>query len=135
MNKPKTRREERHLAKDYLAKAQEHLEAAQLALASKKPDSTIGLAILAAISANDALCLHLGGERNASQSHQDAIALLERVGPAGPDLENAVRKFSRILGLKNNLQYSPRRYTEAEAAQVLQDAERFLSFARAHLRI
>jgi hypothetical protein len=59
-------------------------------------------AVLAGIAAADASCCKALGERSRSQDHRDAVALVRRVMPGGPE---AAKQLERLLGLKDQAQY------------------------------
>ncbi len=59
-------------------------------------------AVLAGIAAADAACCRALGERSRSQDHRDAVLLVRRVSPGGPD---AARALERLLAVKDVAQY------------------------------
>lgn len=61
------------------------------------------LYVLAGIAAADAICGLALGKRAASDSHQEAVALLATATVNGP---NYAKDLRRLLGVKTNAQYS-----------------------------
>jgi uncharacterized protein (UPF0332 family) len=105
-----------------VAKAADFLLMAEIADELGSYDAAVSLAVSAAINASDALILAAGGVVPSGDDHAVAERSLSRL--AGPD---AAKQLSRALRLKSQAQYQIRRCTAAEAAKVLQAAERLVN--------
>jgi HEPN domain-containing protein len=93
-------------------------------------------AIHAAIAANDALCLFLGGERPRGQSHAEAARVLRRVCQGTQwEQEAATRaqQLTEVLQEKTAVQYEGRPIGARAADRVMKQAARFLEWAEAVL--
>ena len=71
------------------------------------------------------------GLRSAGQRHEDVLDLL--AGP-GADRSSALPHLRRILARKNVVEYESRLFSQREAEEIVQHAERFLAWARARVR-
>ena len=126
-----SRREERAAHANYLAKAEEFLRSALDNAASRRWNAAALSAIHAGIAAADAVLVFERGLRSAGERHADVLDLL--AGP-GAERSSALTHLRRILGRKNVVEYESRLFSQREAAEVVQHAERFLSWARARVR-
>ena len=89
-------------------------------------------AILAAIAANDAICLYLGQRRSRGRSHTEAAQALQEVCRGTPwenDAATRARQLVEILRHKNAIQYEGRRLSRTEAERILRQAARFIEWA------
>lgn len=92
-------------ARRRLRDAHTQLDLAELATADSAPEekkAAASCAVLAGIAAADAACCKALGRRSRSQDHRDAVALVRRVAPGGPD---AAKQLDRLVGLKDLAQY------------------------------
>jgi HEPN domain-containing protein len=126
-----SRREERAAHANYLTKAEEFLRSALDNAASRRWNAAALSAIHAGIGAADAVLVFERGLRSAGQRHEDVLDLL--AGP-GADRSAALTHLRRILARKNVVEYESRLFSQREAAEVVQHAERFLTWARARVR-
>ena len=126
-----SRREERGTHANYLAKAEEFLRSALENAASRRWNAAALSAIHAGIAAADAVLVFERGLRSAGQRHEDVLDLL--VGP-GADRTAALTHLRRVLARKNVVEYESRLFSQGEAAEVVQHAERFLAWARTRVR-
>lgn len=126
-----SRREERAVHAAYLAKAEEFLRSALDNAASRRWNAAALSAIHAGIAAADAVLVFERGIRSVAQRHDDVLDLL--VG-AGSDRSSALAHLRRILARKNVVEYESRLFSQREAEEVVQHAERFLAWARTHVR-
>lgn len=122
----KTRRSEARL---YLAKAQQFCAEATTAILSSRNDAAMLNAVHAAISAADAVCVALGGQRSADPDHQRAADLLQEIGGKSTDLSSQVRRLRELLTKKNAVEYESRLASAKEATGAVQRAERFVAWA------
>jgi len=118
---------------NYLKRAEECYHAAGHSFAEQEWNAATINAIHASIAAVDALCVYYLGKRNASDSHNGAVALLkslplDTVGKA----TNATR-LARIIGIKNMAEYEERLVYRTEAEKAMKDGERLLEYAKAKL--
>ncbi|MGI8461923.1 MAG: hypothetical protein ACR2OC_09865 [Solirubrobacterales bacterium] len=113
-----------------LEQAREYLETARLHsdAPSDSASATVGAsnAVSAGIAAADAACCKALGRRSASQDHQDAAALLERIAPDG---RSAATKLRRLVSEKTPVQYGVRNITRTKLATMLRQAEGLVEFA------
>jgi len=126
-----SRREERGAHANYLAKAEEFLRSALENAASRRWNAAALSAIHAGIAAADAVLVFERGVRGAGRRHEDVLDLL--AGP-GADRSAALAHLRRILARKNVVEYESRLFSQREAEEVVQHAERFLAWARARVR-
>lgn len=126
-----SRREERAAHVRYLAKAEEFLRSALENVASRRWNAAALSAIHAGIAAVDAVLVFERGIRSVSQRHEDVLDLL---AGAGSDRSSALAHLRRILARKNAVEYESRLFSQREADEVVQHAERFLGWARTRVR-
>jgi HEPN domain-containing protein len=126
-----SRREGRGASANYLAKAEEFLRAALENATSRRWNAAAMSAIHAGISAADAVLVFERGLRSAAQRHEDVLDLL--AGP-GADRSAAMTHLRRILARKNVVEYESRLFSQREAEEAVQHAERFLAWARGRVR-
>lgn len=120
----------RQQAQTYLSKALEFLQASREAMKVGRVNSAGLLAIQAAISTADALLGHQAGYRSTSPDHKAAADLLKDLRVGSADRSNQIRRFERILNKKNLVQYEARELTRKEADYLVEQAERFVDWAR-----
>jgi hypothetical protein len=82
--------------------------------------------VLAGIAAVDAACCKALGERSRSQDHRDAVALVRRVAPGGPD---AAKQLERLLGLKDQAHYGLGDISRQRLVAALRQGRALLAFA------
>ncbi len=85
--------------------------------------------IHAAISATDAVTVALSGRRSADPDHQRASDLLEEVAGGSREIDTHVRQLRTLLTKKNVVEYESRRASSREAADALERAARFVTWA------
>ena len=124
---------QRELYGNYLAKAEQMLNAMEEAEKRGEWDVCILMAVHASISAADAFCVYNKGERSGSQRHEEAVNLFISCAPNDPQVKSATRHLSRLLGLKNNVAYGERMAKAPEAESAMQDAKRLVSFVKERL--
>ncbi len=110
-----------------------------LAEAADDPEhanQAVSNAVLAAIAANDALCLYLGGRRVTGKSHAEAADVLQEVcrgtrweREAGP----RASRLTELIEVKNDVQYGRRTLSREDAARAMVQARRFLEWVEAIL--
>ena len=111
--------------------AQAYLEAAQQALVLAEPgqdcNPVISQVVLAAIAYGDSLTAKRAQVIN-QQDHAQAPRMLRDVlGNLLPDSQE--RRYRRILGFKDEVQYGTRQASRDEAARLLSDLEEFARWA------
>jgi HEPN domain-containing protein len=115
-------------ARTYLVKADEFLEAAEVALVAKKWNAAGLGAVHSAISFADAVLAAVVGIRSRESDHGAVVALLdERVAAFGGASR---RQLVGLLRSKNAVEYEHRLLSEAEAIQLVDSARRFARWAR-----
>ncbi len=113
----------------YLAKAEQFVVHAQVALESSRHDAAMLNSIHAAISAADAVAVALSGRRSADPDHRRAVDLLEEVGGRSESITIQVRRLRALLAKKNVVEYESRRATAKEAAEAVARAVRIVEWA------
>lgn len=113
----------------YLAKGEQFLEEAQLALKSSRHDAAMLNSIHAAISATDAVTIALSGRRSADPDHQRAVDLLEEVGGRSESITARVKQLRALLAKKNQVEYESRRGKASEATDAVARALRVVEWA------
>lgn len=106
------------------------LELAELAAANSRAEekkAAASCAVLAGIAASDAACCAALGKRSRSQSHRDAVALLQQVFPGGPD---GASHLERLLGLKDQAQYGFEDMAEQKLVAALRQARALVTLAQ-----
>ena len=89
--------------------------------------------IHAAISGTDAVLGKLAGQRSAGEDHAMVLEFLKaklssRVGKAS--LDGQVRRLSRVLGIKNLVEYESRSFARADCDGVVKDVSRYLDWVK-----
>lgn len=85
-------------------------------------NTVASLAVLSGISAGDAICGAVLGERAAGESHAEAVDLLRRATPG----TNYAAQLKRLIDAKGDAQYSAMLITEARAAELMVSARNLL---------
>ncbi len=123
-------------ARQRLAHARSHLEAAELAADVNDPDLEYGsvaasVAILAGIAASDAACCHEFGKRSRTDDHHDAEALLEEITPGG---KRAASQLRQLIDIKDTARYGLVSVTAPQLKRSLRQAQHLVEFAGEVLR-
>jgi HEPN domain-containing protein len=126
-----SRPQDRHARAAYLTKAEEYLRAALDNLTSRRWNAAALSAVHASIAAADAVVIFEQGVRSAGPRHTDVLDLL--AGP-GQERASALAHLRRVLSRKNVVEYESRLFTQKEAEEIVQHAERFLAWARPRVR-
>lgn len=115
-------------ARARLRDARAQLDLAELAGTSspEERNAAASCAVLAGIAAADAACCKAVGERSRSQDHRDAVALVRRVAPGGPD---AAKQLERLLGLKDHAQYGFGDISRQRLLGALRQCQALVAFA------
>lgn len=130
---PRTRPVSRAEASAYLDKAKE-FESAMVESYRAGRWNAAGLAgIHAAISATDAVLGRLAGQRSAGEDHLMVLDFLKAKLSARVEkapLDEQARRLSRVLGLKNLVEYESRSFTQADCASLVKDVSRYLDWVK-----
>lgn len=126
-----SRREDRAAHANYLAKAEEFLRSALENVASRRWNAAALSAIHAGIAGADAVLVFERGLRSAGERHEDVLDLL---GGPGQDRSSALAHLRRVLARKNVIEYESRLFSQREAEEIVQHAERFLGWVRSRVR-
>ncbi len=129
----KTRSVERFRAKDYLKRADECRNAMDRAFENGEWNACVINAIHCAISAADALCIFKKGLRNASERHQDAVALFLGIDPNSEEIRRNMNHLSRLLDIKTNAEYGEKLSSQNDATNAKKHAERILGFVKSRI--
>jgi hypothetical protein len=116
----------RHQVRQYLGKAEEFLAVAEDCLAAGRTTAATGNAIHAAVNAGDVVCGALTGERAAGPDHRQAVTLLNRCGPPGPEVATCL---GRLLPLKTKAEYEPADVPRGAAEKAVEWARRSVALA------
>lgn len=127
MPERKTRRVSKQDARAFISKAEQFLRTMEKAVDAGDWDA-VGLnAVHSVISAADAVTAFRAGFRSAEQDHKMLADVLEDI--VGEDAGKSVRHLKAVLAKKNAIEYEQRRLTPKEAADVAEQARRFVSWA------
>lgn len=107
-------------ARQYLAKAREFLEAAQINLDLNLFNAATSNAVTSGINAKDAICLKVTGRTGKSDDHNAAANELSRSGQDGKSVAPILR---RLLTLKQKAQYQKMSVAVADAKRAIKWAE------------
>jgi uncharacterized protein (UPF0332 family) len=129
----KIRSVDRSQSAEYMKRAEECLASMQRDFEERRWDSCVILAIHAAISAADALCVRTLGKRSASENHRDAIILFQGIDPRDNDLRKAAMRLGDLLKIKTDAEYGERSQSEKDAELAKLNAERLVSFVKKRL--
>lgn len=130
----KTRSADRFRAKDYLKRAEECKNAMNKCFESGDWNACVINAIHCAISSADAFCIFKKGLRNASERHQDAIALFLSIEPSSEEIKRNATHLSRLLDIKTDAEYGERLASSSDAEQSKKHAERLFEFVKARIQ-
>ena len=120
----------------FLDKAEEFLRRSLAGLADEDYNAAGLLAVHAAISANDAVTGQYGQRRSTGEDHSKAADLLREVAPAGArEWRLQANRLNRIVGKKHLIAYEGRLISSKEASYLVEQAERFVDWAREIVRI
>ena len=129
----KTRDVEKSLYANYLKRAEECFHAAKTSFEAQEWNSATISAIHAVIAASDAICVYFLGKRNASESHNEAVALFKTIELDDKEINTNANRIAKILGIKNMAEYEERLVFRSEAEKALRDCERFLEYVKSKL--
>ena len=129
----KTRDVEKSLYANYLKRAEECFHAAKTSFEAQEWNSATISAIHAVIAASDAMCIYFLGKRNASESHNEAVALFKTIELDDKEINTNANRIAKILGIKNMAEYEERLVFRSEAEKALRDCERFLEYVKSKL--
>lgn len=116
---------------EYRRQAQLFWEVAESVNDGQHPNQAASNAILAAIAANDALCLRIGGRHSRSGDHASAIGLLLQLTRGKRHAKEATARaeqLAAVVELKNEAQYLGRPLTPAKAGRVMTQTRRFIEW-------
>lgn len=114
-------------ARAHLRKAEEFLDAAELAGSVGLHNAATANAVTSGINSKDAICLKLTGRTGKSESHADAVSELRRAGPATKPLATVL---GRLLRLKNRSQYQTADIARADAHRAIEWARTLYDAAK-----
>ena len=130
-NISKTRSVGEQQVRAYLEKALEFMRRSQVSYIEEDFNAAGLLAVHAVISANDAVTGQYGQVRAAGEDHQKAADLLREVAPTGArEWQLQANRLNRIVGKKNLVAYESRHLTPKESSWLVEQAERFVSWAK-----
>jgi len=118
--------------KNYLNKAEEFYRTMQECFINGRWTSAALEAIHAAICANDALTIFVKGIKCSSPRHEDAVTLLQGLTELDGVKVNSTHLL-RIIKKKNTVEYYGESFSQKEAEEITQHAERFLNWVKSIL--
>jgi hypothetical protein len=116
--------------------AKDFWEAAQLLHDGRHANSSATSAIMAAIAANDAICLRLSGRHPDGQSHTEAVAYLQEACQRSGMAEEGRERCRQLMGVlrhKNAAQYNSGPLTSETIERIMKQVERFMPWAESVL--
>lgn len=113
----------------YFRKALQFSKSMHAAFSEGDWDSTGLLAVHTAISTNDALTASRAGVRSAGPKHDDAVRLF-LAHYTDSASEEAAKQLKWLIGKKSLVEYEARAFSEREAEEAVERADRLLEFAR-----
>jgi hypothetical protein len=122
---------------DRLEDARKFWEIAQSADRPGYANQAASNAVLAAIAANDAVCLVLTGTTSGGESHTRAAAALREACRGKPCEREAAEKSRQLLDIlreKSAVQYHGRPLSAGSATKVMRQTERFVEWAEGVVR-
>lgn len=120
---------DRRRSQDYRKVAEHFSDAADIAIEYKYWTAAGVLIVHSAIAYADAISIRLSGQKSASESHEDAITLLESIAADGEKKKNAINQFKRIISEKSKVSYFGDLYEEASVREMWKRLERFRNWA------
>ena len=126
-----TRSVPRDSARVYVRKSDEFQRSAEQALERGDWDAAVSHTIHAVICAADAFTVFYGGERSASEAHDDVLRLLAGLRIDRDELHRSLGHLRALLALKSTAEYEDRLLSERDARVSLQHADRFRAWALA----
>lgn len=127
--KIKSERVERNKYATYLTKAQDFFEAMQQAFSSNNWNAAGLAAVHCAISSNDALLIYFRGIRSTSESHFEALELLQGCQEI-KEAKDLVSHLRKVIAKKNLIEYEARLFYQTEAEEIVKHTERFYNEVR-----
>jgi hypothetical protein len=129
---PRTRRCDEATISGRLRKAEQFLDAAETIRDFADDERDIGdalvtLCVHAGIAAADVLCCVALGEHAQGEDHNEALDLLGRVRPDGPEFAKSLRP---LLGMKTRAGYSHRAASSDDRKRALRHATKLVRAAR-----
>lgn len=112
-------------AGNYLAKADNSLRMAKIAIKEGAYDNAVMSAVHSAINALDALTTSYLGKR-ASGAHTDVLSLVKGIFGA-EEYRDIQKQFTSLLSLKNASEYQPDFMDQADAEKAVKWAERIVA--------
>ncbi len=118
-------------SRNYLAKAENSLRMARIAIREKAYDNAVMSAVHSTINALDALTVSYLNKR-ASGAHTDVLELVKGIfSPA--EYEEIRKQFTSLLSMKNASEYQPDLMNEDDAKKSVKWAERIVSKVKERL--
>lgn len=117
----------------YLKRARELLESMRNNMILENWNAAVIDGVHCAISINDALTTASISKRCTSSHHMDAVTLLKQAIPDHLSPESA--RLRRIINIKSHVEYGPSLVTQKDALALINDAEKFFSWAEKTYRI
>ncbi|MGI0023936.1 MAG: HEPN domain-containing protein [Nitrososphaera sp.] len=118
--------------RDYLAKAENSLRMARIAVREQAYDNAVMSAVHSAINALDALAVSYLGRR-ASGLHTDVLALVKGSFSTA-EYQEMRRQFTSLLSMKNASEYQPDPMDKVDAENSVKWAERIVGKVKEKLK-
>ena len=110
----------------FLARAEQYSRSMDRAFDMGDWDACIGNATHCAISAQDAFCVHMKGQRYRGTDHREALVFFKGVGQ-GEQHKKDVQRLAALIAIKTDAEYGDKVMIEKDARMAKLSAERFLA--------
>lgn len=118
----------------YLARAEQYFRAMNDSFKNGDWDACVGNAIHTVISSQDALCIHLKGQRYKGTDHREAATFFKTLSQSD-EHKKAFQRLTRLIKTKTDAEYGDTNLTEKDAQFSIKDAERFLGYIKTMLSV
>ncbi len=119
-------------AMNYLAKADNSLHMAKIAIEERAYDNAAMSAVHSAINALDALTVSYLGKR-ASGAHTDVLSLIKGIFSTA-EYQEIQKQYTSLLSMKNASEYQPDLMDESDAQKAVKWSERIVSKVKEKLK-
>lgn len=116
---------ERLRYQDYKKVTEHFYEAAEIAISYSYWTAAGVLIVHSAIAYADAIAIKLSGQKSSSDSHEDAIALIDEAVSDGEAKTKAISQLKRIIAEKTKVSYAGDLYSESLIQDLWKRLERF----------
>ena len=79
------------------------------------------------------MCIYFLGKRNASEYHNEAVALFKIIKPDDEEIKTNANRIARVLSIKTMAEYEKGLVYRSGAEKAMKDCERFLEYVKKKL--